>query len=218
MTCLSIKSFITSPDLLSVFYLAFAPYWRWHLNACCPMPPNVIHTPRQNCAYIFRILIIQFIFLCMIEGEIPFFLAILPHILENPPLSCFPQSILLQNKVWHIFQEHHHKLNEHWMAVFWVWRLPYLTLWYLISSSISSCWWVRVCTICHLEVTGNDTICLHITSLTLTLASWPIFQYRACSISLAWLTNPTTYCATHTRLILPNPLRVILLVSCSWKH
>ena len=166
------------------------------------MPPNVIHTPRQNCAYIFRILIIQFIFLCMIEGEIPFFLAILTHILENPPLSCFPQSILLQNKVWHIFQEHHHKLNEHWMAVFWVWRLPYLTLWYLISSSISSCWWVRVCTICHWEVTGNDTICLHITSLTLTLASWPIFPV-SCLFYFLGMVNESNNLLRHTYSINP---------------
>ena len=70
MPCLSIASFGTSPDLLSVIYLTLATYWKQNLNVFCPMPPNVIHTQYQNCAYILHILCIQLICLCMVESAI----------------------------------------------------------------------------------------------------------------------------------------------------
>ena len=71
-------------------------------------------------------------------------------------------------------QEPCHKLNEHCMAVFWVWRLPSLPLWFLVSNSISSWGLVRVRTRWHLDGTSKKPICLHITPMNLSQVGCPI--------------------------------------------
>ena len=83
MPCLSIASFCISIVLLSVIHLALASYCSWHLNVWCTMPPNVIHSLCNYCAYIGWILWIQ------LFCHVSFF-----YILANILLSCFLRPVL----------------------------------------------------------------------------------------------------------------------------
>ena len=65
MPCLFIASFCISTLLLSVIYIVLDSYWSWHLNVCWTIPPNVVHTRYNHCAYIGCMLCIQFFCLCM---------------------------------------------------------------------------------------------------------------------------------------------------------
>ena len=70
MPSLSIPYFCISTILLSVISLVITSYCSWYLNICCTMPPHVIHTRYNHCAYICCILWIKLFFLCIIEQEI----------------------------------------------------------------------------------------------------------------------------------------------------
>ena len=71
-------------------------------------------------------------------------------------------------------QEPIHKLDEHWMAVFWDWSLPSLPLWCLRSSYIY-CWWrVRVWPFWHWDSTGEFPIFLNINPADLAVVGWPV--------------------------------------------
>ena len=139
MPCISIALLGTSPDLLSVIYLTLATYWKQNLNVFCPMPPNVIHTQCQNCAYIFHI---QFTCLLMVESAIrvrAFFQGVV-HAHISFPLKVAPifwqishclvscNQYFCKIRCGIFWQEPCHKFDEHWMAVFWVFCLSYLPL------------------------------------------------------------------------------------------
>ena len=64
-------------------------------------------------------------------------------------------------------QEPRHKINEHWMAVFWVLSLSSLPLCYLVYNSISSWCWVRDRTLWHL---GG----IRKTTFACILTPWPL--------------------------------------------
>ena len=170
------------------YLLEKAPKFRLpHASKCSPYPVLSLCIHFTHTVHLFPLLVHgrkrnlgSFIFPGCGPCTCLFLLASCPHISANPSLSCFPLSIIFQNMVWHMFQEPHHKLDEQWMVVFWVWRLSSLPLWCLIFSYIS-CWrWLRVRVRWNLDSTGKN-------SFGCILPPWTLQCWVAQLFTLYWL-------------------------------